>query len=110
MALDIYIIEYERLARDESGALIDGERLSTLEADRPLLDKSDLTIGDFLKREKLRLACDLLQPYAHWVTPKMMPKPREIRSVSSAARARWPAYSANLSMFSGSPTTRSESP
>lgn len=62
------------LARDESGALIDGERLSTLEADRPLLDKSDLTIGDFLKREKLRLACDLLQPYAHWVTPKMMPK------------------------------------
>jgi len=62
------------LARDEGGQLIDGARLATLEADRPLLDKGTLKIADFLTREKLRLACDLLEPYAHWVTPKMMPK------------------------------------
>lgn len=62
------------LARDESGTLIDGKRLLSLEADRPLLDKGDLPIAEFLTREKLRLACDLLEPYAHWVTPKMMPK------------------------------------
>jgi len=62
------------LARDSSGAVIAGDRLSGLEADRPLLDKGDLKIGDFLAREELRLACDLLQPYSHWITPKMMPK------------------------------------
>lgn len=62
------------LARDDSGSLIEGGRLAGLEGDRPRLDKGDLAIGDFLTRENLRIACDLLQPYAHWITPKMMPK------------------------------------
>lgn len=62
------------LARDASGRVIDGGRLQSLDGDRPLLDRGKLAIGDFLKREELRLACDLLQPYAHWITPKMMPK------------------------------------
>lgn len=62
------------LAREVDGSLISGQRLQTLEADRPKLDKGELAIGDFLEREKLRLACDLLQPYSHWITPKMMPK------------------------------------
>ncbi len=62
------------LARDTSGKIIDGPRLSGLEADRPLLDKGDLAIGDFLAREDLRLACNMLHPYSHWITPKMMPK------------------------------------
>jgi len=62
------------LARDENGGLIDGERLSALEGDRPKLDKGELAIGDFLTRERLRIACHLLQPYSHWITPKMMPK------------------------------------
>ncbi|MEQ8747527.1 NUDIX hydrolase [Pyruvatibacter sp.] len=62
------------LARDAGGAVIDGPRLSALEADRPLLDKGELAIGDFLERETLRLACDMLHPYSHWITPKMMPK------------------------------------
>lgn len=62
------------LARAEGGGLIGGKRLLTLEADRPRLDKGELAIGDFLAREGLRLGCDLLQPYAHWITPRMMPK------------------------------------
>jgi hypothetical protein len=27
-----------------------------------------------LEKENLVLACDLLQPFAHWITPDMMPK------------------------------------
>lgn len=62
------------LARSADGQVINGERLSTLEDDRPRLDKGDLAICDFLAREDLRLGCDMLQPYAHWITPSMMPK------------------------------------
>ena len=36
--------------------------------------KNEISISEFLERENLFLACDLLQPYAHWVTPEMMPK------------------------------------
>ena len=63
------------LARPEgSSALIGAEQLKTLEHYREPLARSELPIGDFLKAEKLRLACDLLQPFAHWITPEMMPK------------------------------------
>jgi len=61
-------------AREASGEVISGRRLTSLAADRPRLDTGALTIGDFLTREGLRLACDMLQPYAHWITPAMMPK------------------------------------
>ena len=62
------------LAREAGGGLIGGTRLLGLEADRPRLDKGELAIGAFLERETLRLACDMLHPYAHWITPRMMPK------------------------------------
>lgn len=31
-------------------------------------------MADFLEQEDLHLACDALVPFAHWITPKMMPK------------------------------------
>ena len=63
------------LARPEgSSALIGAEQLKTLEHYREPLARSELPIGDFFKAEKLRLSCDLLQPFAHWITPEMMPK------------------------------------
>ena len=55
-------------------ALIDGERLATLEHYRDRLHDGELTLLDFLEREGLRLACDTLTQFAHWVTPDMMPK------------------------------------
>ncbi len=63
------------LAR-ETGAepLISGERLATLEPYRERLQNGELTILEFLEREKLHLACDRLAYFAHWVTPEMMPK------------------------------------
>jgi len=62
------------LARDENGDVISGGRLSTLQNDRAKLNAGELGLRDFLEREQLRLACDLLVPFAHWITPEMMPK------------------------------------
>ena len=54
--------------------LISGDRLNSLEHYRDPLNKNEVTIAEFLEKENLTLACDLLQPYAHWITPDMMPK------------------------------------
>lgn len=54
--------------------LIDGKRLQTLEHYRQPLAVGEMGIGEFLEREDLILACDKLVPFAHWVTPEMMPK------------------------------------
>jgi len=63
------------LARDAgSEGLISGERLTSLEHYRDELHKGRLSILEFLEKENLRLACDQLVHYAHWVTPTMMPK------------------------------------
>ena len=57
-----------------SEGLISGERLAELEPYRDQLHKGKLTILEFLQKEDLRLACDTLVHFAHWVTPTMMPK------------------------------------
>lgn len=63
------------LAREPGSTdLISAKRLLQLEPYREALVKNELSIAEFLDREDLLLACDLLQPYAHWVTPEMMPK------------------------------------
>jgi 8-oxo-dGTP pyrophosphatase MutT (NUDIX family) len=63
------------LARDaRTGALVDEMRLSHLEAYREPLEKGDITLRDLVEKEKLRLAFDQLVHFAHWITPKMMPK------------------------------------
>jgi 8-oxo-dGTP pyrophosphatase MutT (NUDIX family) len=54
--------------------LIGAERLATLSHYRPKLEKAELSMLDMLRAENLRLAGDLLAHFAHWVTPKMMPK------------------------------------
>lgn len=54
--------------------LISGERLSQLEHYREPLAKGEMTIKQFLDEENLVLACELLQKFAHWITPVMMPK------------------------------------
>ncbi|MDF1687118.1 MAG: 8-oxo-dGTP pyrophosphatase MutT (NUDIX family) [Parvibaculaceae bacterium] len=57
-----------------SDALIEGARLKGLDAWRPKLDKGEAGILEFLEAEDLELAVDLLTPFAHWITPDMMPK------------------------------------
>ena len=58
-----------------SDALVSAERLLELEARwRERLNTDEASIVDVVLAEDLELACDLLVPYAHWVTPEMVPK------------------------------------
>ncbi len=76
------------LARTEgTAALISGERLAELEPYRDKLHKGELTILEFLEQENLRLACDELVHFAHWVTPEMMPKRFDTHFFLAAAPA-----------------------
>jgi len=54
--------------------LIAGQRLAQLDKYRDPLNKGELGLRQFLENEQLILACDLLQHFAHWITPEMMPK------------------------------------
>lgn len=63
------------LAREErTGNLVNAARLRELEPMRDALNKSEVDIGTLLDRGGLRLAADLLTPFAHWITPNLMPK------------------------------------
>lgn len=63
------------LARDGvTGAFIDEARLARLESYRQPLEKGEISLGDVVVKENLRLACDHLVHFAHWITPKNMPK------------------------------------
>ena len=67
------------------------ERLAELEPFRDRLHKGELTILEFLQSENLRLACDLLVHYAHWVTPPTMPTCQvELQPVSVLPTAGMP--------------------
>ena len=63
------------LARDNAtGDIVGPARLEALQPYRHILEKGEATLLEMLRAEELRLACDELVPFAHWVTPKMMPK------------------------------------
>ena len=60
----------------EAGAetLVSAERLERLEHYRPGLEKGEIALLEMLRAEDLRLACDQLAHFAHWITPENMPK------------------------------------
>jgi hypothetical protein len=60
--------------RAGSPALIDARALAALEPYRKALVTGAVGLFDFVTREDLRLACDRLTPFAHWITPTMVPK------------------------------------
>ncbi len=63
------------LARELGGdELVSGERLVSLDRYRDALHGGELTLRAFLEQEELRLACDRLEYFAHWITPPMVPK------------------------------------
>ncbi len=63
------------LARAAGGeGLVAGARLATLEPFRNRIHSGEIGFHAFLDQQELRLACDLLVPFAHWITPEMMPK------------------------------------
>jgi 8-oxo-dGTP pyrophosphatase MutT (NUDIX family) len=61
-------------ARDEADDFVSRERLAQLDRYREPLEKDEISLAAMLSAEKLRLACDWLVPFAHWITPDNMPK------------------------------------
>jgi 8-oxo-dGTP pyrophosphatase MutT (NUDIX family) len=63
------------LAREAGAAdLVVGSRLAALDGCRHALQSGELSLRQFLDGEGLRLACDRLQHFAHWITPPLVPK------------------------------------
>ena len=73
-----------REAFEESGILfareagcpvfVTSERLAGLEHYRHPLEKGEITLLEMLRKERLRIAYDVLAHFAHWITPDNMPK------------------------------------
>lgn len=57
-----------------AGELISAAELARLQPFRDSLNAGETGIAELLETADLELACDLLVPFAHWVTPKFMPK------------------------------------
>ena len=54
--------------------LVSGARLNELASYRQRLETQEISLLEMLQQEELRLACDRLVYFAHWITPKNMPK------------------------------------
>ena len=53
--------------------IISRDRLKSLQPCRELLNRGEISLVEFLKSEKIILACDRLIPFAHWITPEKLP-------------------------------------
>ena len=63
------------LAREAgSRSLVPSSRLEGLQHYRSAIEKGETSLIEMLRSENLKLACDELVPFAHWITPRMMPK------------------------------------
>ncbi len=55
--------------------LVDAEQLAGIEnRRREALQNGRITLRELVELEDLVLACDLLVPFAHWITPEVLPK------------------------------------
>lgn len=54
--------------------IISADRLAELEGHRRALCANEIKFSEILESEDLFLACDRLIPFAHWITPEIMPK------------------------------------
>ena len=58
-----------------SNDLVSGEHLREIESrHRDALNRGETTLREIIDAEDLRLACDLLVRFAHWITPELAPK------------------------------------
>jgi 8-oxo-dGTP pyrophosphatase MutT (NUDIX family) len=60
-------------ATGEDG-LISGGRLAELDQYRNALHAGELSLLEFAERQDIRLACNELTHFAHWITPESLPK------------------------------------
>ncbi len=71
--------------------LVDPATLSDPEGARERLNAGELSMGDFLEAEDLELALDTLVPFAHWITPDMMPRRYDTHFYLAACPPSWNA-------------------
>lgn len=57
------------LARDASGALISAAHTQALNDWRARIEKNDFLFLDLIRSERLRLSCEELHLFAHWIAP-----------------------------------------
>lgn len=63
------------LARKNGQAsLLNAAQLKPLEPYREALNKNEIDMETIVTKENLKLVCDQLHHYAHWVSPEMLPK------------------------------------
>ncbi len=62
------------LARGADSRLVSAELLTSLDKDRDRLNAKEIQFISLFKDHGLTLASDHLVPFAHWITPPMMPK------------------------------------
>jgi 8-oxo-dGTP pyrophosphatase MutT (NUDIX family) len=63
------------LARMEGNpTLLNAGQLKKLDQYRTQIHKKKISLLEFLEKENLRLACDRLQLFSHWITPEFLPK------------------------------------
>ena len=55
------------------GELVSGNRAAALQGYRAPLNRGELDLSRFVDDEDLILACDRLEPFAHWITPEWRP-------------------------------------
>ncbi len=54
--------------------MVSGDRFLSFEPYRDKLNSNKISLIEFLEKEHLRLACDKLTRFAHWITPEIAPK------------------------------------
>ncbi len=59
---------------NDTSQIINGTKLESIQSYREALNSGEVALKDFLINENLKLACDQLTRFAHWITPEMMPK------------------------------------
>lgn len=63
------------IARDQgTGDFVSEGRLAALDHYRERIELGETSFLTMLRREQLRIACDQLVRFAHWITPKHMPR------------------------------------
>lgn len=76
------------LARDAQGRMPDRAQLGALRARwQERIAQPGTAFVDMVDQEALMLACDSLQPFAHWVTPEVSPKRFDTHFFIAAAPA-----------------------
>ncbi len=68
------------LAREDgSDTFLNGEHSAALQPYRDRLNDGEITMKEIAAQENIKYACDIMQPFAHWITPPAFHKQFDTR-------------------------------